>query len=241
MPMPNGITLTVAPDVLGRFPELACGGFLTDRLDSANVSQSPSYESIRESLAGEGITIEEITAEPRIAAWRAAIQASGVKASKFRGSAEQLARRVLRGGSVEAPPLVDLYCRLSALHLAPLGAYDVDRLPGTNIELRHARSGDSFEPLGSGVEVMPLAAAVPVYAVGDVVLCWLFNVRDSARTSLTPSTRRALFLSESLNPAQRQASDQALGALREALLTAGANAGGIVWTTADQKLTMPAV
>ena len=235
------MTLTVAPDVLGRFPELACGGFLADRLNDAAVSPAPPYESIREALSGEGITVEEIAAEPRIAAWRAAIQASGIKASKFRGSAEQLARRVLRGGSIEAPPLVDLYCRLSARHLAPLGAYDVDRLPGSDVELRHARSSDSFGPLGSGAEVMPLTAAVPVYAIGDVVLCWMFNVRDSALTSLIPSTRRALFLSESLNPAQRQSSERALNALREALLNAGADAGEIVWTTADQKLTMPAV
>lgn len=236
--MPESFALTIAADLRDRFPGLACGGFVALDIPLTGSPPAPAYEMIRQSLESEGITLDEIASEPRIAAWRSAIQSSGVKASKFRGSAEQLARRVLRGGGVDAPPLIDLYCRISARYLAPLGGYDVDRLPGTRIELRHARVGrDSFQPLGAEAGDMPITGTIPVYAAEDVVLCWLFNVRDSAITALTPATRRALFLSEALTPLQARASIDALTALRRALLEWGARAGEICWS-AENDLTI---
>ena len=77
---------------------------------------------------------------------------------------------------------------------------------------------------------MPLSSTVPVYAIGDVVICWMFNVRDSKLTSLTASTDRALFLTEALTPPQAKASRHALGAVREALARAGVTVGDIQWT-----------
>jgi len=119
--MTEEIHLEIAPDIQQRFPEIVCGRFIVE--DGPNVTDVDflSYDEIRAALTGEGITIEGIAKDPRIAAWRTAIQSSGAKPSKVRGSAEQLGRRVLRGGAITAPPLVDLYCRCSARFLAPLG------------------------------------------------------------------------------------------------------------------------
>ncbi len=217
----------------------------------------PDGEDIRARLEEEGISPETITADERIAAWRTAVQLSGLKAAKVRGSAEQLVRRFLRGDAIgggpgvssqesvassppssDLPPLVRLYCAVSARFVAPLGGYDVARLPSPHIALRFARSDDLFEPLGGNAADMPLTSSVPVYAVGSTVLCWMFNVRDAASTALTETTTEALFFSEALTDAQIRASERALNTLRETLQPAGARSGEITWSDSEGRLVV---
>ena len=130
-------------------------------------------------------------------------------------------------------PLVDLYCEVATRHLAPLGGYDLDRLPPQDIELRLAGADDVFAPIGGGD--MPLTDEVAVYASGPTVLCWAYNCRDSRETCLTEDTDTGLFLGEAVTARQHAALRAALEDLAERLSAAGAGVGRITYADAERQ------
>ena len=86
---------------------------------------------------------------------------------------------------------------MSVLHRAPMGAYDVAKLPGKDLTLRLAQPAtDQFEPLGGSASSFPLNDDLVVYGSGDTVLCWGFNCRDSAQTCVDEHSRDILFFCE---------------------------------------------
>lgn len=222
------LELAISPAVAARFPEIAVAGLVVRGLDRAVLPPSPSPAELAASLATSMAT-DGVAEHPAIAPWRRAIAECGLKPSEVRGSVEQLCRRALKGTAVESPSrLVEHYCAVSVLRLAPLGAYDLDRLPAARIELREGRPGrDRFEPLGSRPQAMPIGERVVVYAAGDEVLCWAFNVRDSRATCLLPATRDALFVAEAVDAEGRGRAEAALADLAGLLAEAGALPGEI--------------
>ena len=226
-----GRTLVIAGEVAGRHPDILVGGLVATGLRSAAAAAPPLPEDTAQALVAQDVTIELVADHPLIKDWRAAIAACGLKPSTYKSSPEQLARRTLKSGPVQTGlPLVDLYCEVATRHLAPLGGYDVDRLPEGDIDLRLGRPGDIFSPLGGGE--MPLTDKVVVYAAGDTVLCWAYNCRDSRDTSLTEETDTGLFLGEAVTARQHGALRNALDDLAGRLAAAGAEVGGIVYADA---------
>lgn len=223
------VELLIAPGVLERHRDLTIRAFEATGLGAASSAVvSPSAESIRRRLAEEGVTTETLSSHPAIAAWREAIGRCGLKPSRYRSSAEALARRFLVGEGVATPiTLVNLYCAVSAYHLAPLGAFDLDRLPeGEAVELRLGRPAtDRFVPLGGVEGSMVVTDRVVVYAAGSTVLTYAFNHRDSAETCLTASSARACFLGEATTAEQDGRLREALAELRGRLELAGALLG----------------
>lgn len=238
----NKLVLEIEEGILRSFPDVRVGGFLTAGLDAmADVTYGlPSrWESARSELLAQGLTIENLTADSRIASWRDAFKRSGLKPSTYRNSPEQLARRLLRGENISTPlPLVNVYCALSAAHLAPLGGYDLDRLPAMEVTLRYARAEqDSFHPLGGRREDMPLTPNVAVYASGTEVICWSFNHRDSLLTCLKQQTRRAVFLGEAVDRGQYHSVANALEELRRTFSAAGAGVGDLAFADNSSRRT----
>jgi DNA/RNA-binding domain of Phe-tRNA-synthetase-like protein len=226
------ITLEISEQVILQFPKIHVAGFLARDLDVAarRLSDIDSMmEAARSQLVSEGLTVQNISADPRIAAWREAFARCGLKPSTYKGSAEQLGRRLLKGEKPSTPlEIVNLYCAVSARHLAPIGGYDVDRFVAPRIEVRHARpEADRFTPLGGRKEDMPLGEKVVVYACGDEVICWAFNHRDSRETCLSAQTSAGVFFSEGVAASHRDSVINALSELRERLRAAGAVAGEI--------------
>jgi DNA/RNA-binding domain of Phe-tRNA-synthetase-like protein len=213
------------------------GGFLAVglRAAAAAVAAQPFPTDTAQALVSQDVTIELVADHPLVKAWREAIAACGLKPSTYKSSPEQLARRTLKSGPVRTGlALVDLYCEVATRHLAPLGGYDVDRLPPADpIELRLARpETDVFVPLGGGD--MPMTPAVAVYAAGSTVLCWAYNCRDSRETCLTEDTDTGLFLGEAVTARQQEALQTALDDLRARLVGAGASAGAIGYADAER-------
>ncbi len=220
------LQVSIDAAVARRFPEILVGSFRTAGLGRLALSAAESerlFAAARAGLAAGGVTLERLTAEPRIAAWRSAVETCGLKPSTYRSSAEQLARRVLKGQGIGTPiAAVNLYCAVSVKHLAPLGAYDLARLPGRHLELRLGRPGrDRFSPLGARPEDMPISEDVVVYASGDEVLCWAFNHRDSRVSCLAPATDQAIFMGEAVAAVQQAALREALAELAALLDAAG--------------------
>lgn len=218
------ITLTIDAAVMARFPAVTVRGFEVDGLcDGVFADDATDVRKVNRSLSVAGIVdVDSLVADQRIQDWREAIQDCGLKASRYKSSAEALAKRYLKGSSIATGvPAVDLYCALSAGHLAPLGAYDLDRLPVDEIVLRQVQSGDSFKPLGGTADDMPLRDRVVVYASASEIVCWAFNHRDSAKTCLQPGTSRAVFLGEAVTLLQKEHLILALADLRSILVAGG--------------------
>lgn len=230
------IRIEIDPAVLERFPDCRVGGFLARGLRSAaGRLKLESAETLAAPLTVQGITVESISEEPRIREWRKAYQAIGVKPSTYKGSAEQLARRLLKGSWISTPlPLVNLYSAVSVKHLTPMGAYDVERLPDPSVVLRFPREGDVFHPLGGRPEDMPLRPNVVIYASGSEVACWAFNHRDSAKTCLHADTDLGFFMAEAVAPVQYESLDAAFSELARDLREAGADVGELAYASASE-------
>lgn len=228
----GNVQLSLDPSILGREPEIVAGGFMATGLKAAAeacTNLDEVFQEVKGSLEAAGVTGQNAVERPEIAHWREAIQACGLKASKYKGSVEQLVKRVLKKGVVQTPlPLVSLYCAVSAKHLAPLGAYDLDRLSEPSITLRLGRpEADTFAPLGGGDD-LPITDQVALYAIGNQVICWAYNVRDSRETCLTAETETGIFLGEAVHPSQRDGLREALDELKERLTNLGATTGDVV-------------
>ncbi len=228
-------TFSVGGDVAARHPDILVGGLVASdlRAAAARVAGQPFPEDTARALVSQDVTIELVADHPLIRDWRTAIAACGLKPSTWKSSPEQLARRTLKGGPVRTGlALVDLYCEVATRHLAPLGGYDVERLPPEPIELRLARPDtDTFVPLGGGD--MPMTDKVAVYAAGSTVLCWAYNCRDSRETCLTEHTDTGLFLGEAVTTVQHAALRIALADLAGRLATVGAQVGPVVFADAE--------
>jgi DNA/RNA-binding domain of Phe-tRNA-synthetase-like protein len=232
------LTFELGGEVVERFPQVAVGAFAVEDLHLASErigDVSEQARAAREGLAAAGLTLQNVTSDRRVAGWRETIASCGLKPGTYKGSVEQLARRFLKGDGISTPlPVVNLYCAISTRHMAPLGGYDVARLPEPTVVLRMGRPGkDQFRPLGGRAEDMPILPTVPVYASGNEVLCWAFNHRDSGETCLLARTTAAVFFSEAVIPDQRIAMTGVLEELAQALKTRGARTGAIIVCDAD--------
>lgn len=211
------------------FPGISLAAFRCEGLSMAQDS-APAHEA--EALAAACLRTldpEALSTHPRIAAWRNAYRQMGLKPSDYRSSIEQLVRRGLRDGiSKVGIESVDLYNRLSIAHLAPMGGYDLDRLPSPAIDLRATRAGDVFTPLGGEPRVATSPGPVLVYAAEDAVLCWALNHRDSQITALHSATDRALFVSEGTDADGAASAGLALRSLRQTLTQAGVTTSDIL-------------
>lgn len=232
--MPN-VSVRVAGEIAERHPDILVGGLLASNLraTASTVAAAPFPDDTEQALVNQDVTIELVADHPLIKDWRSAIAACGLKPSTYKSSPEQLARRTLKSGPVRTGlALVDLYCEVATRHLAPLGGYDIERLQGSEIELRLARPDDSFSPLGGGE--MPLNDKVAVYGAGATVICWAYNCRDSRDTCLTEDTDTGLFLGEAVTARQHGALRIALADLAGRLACAGATVGPVVFADRDQ-------
>ena len=241
------IRLAIDPRVLARHPGLAVGGFAAGGLRAAAAALDEArlealWAGARVTLAAEEVRLEGVAEVPVVREWRQAFAAEGLKPSTYRSSVEALVRRVLKEGQVATPlPVVTAYCAASVRHLAPLGAYDVERLPGREMALREVRPGaDRFQPLGGRAEDFPLREGVVAYACGGELLCWSFNHRDSRATCLQAHTEHAVFFGEALAPAPRAALERALEELRALLRSLGATTGRVAFADGGKpELVLP--
>jgi len=160
---------------------------------------------------------------PAIARWRDAYGAMGAKPSKFHSSIEALLRGVAKGRPIQsAIELVGFYNACSLIEGAPVGAYDVRKLPRGSIALRPCRPGsDRYRPLGGHPESFPLLPRLIVYADGDEMLCWGFNHRDSRVSALDTTSDEVVFFSEAAYAEQADAAARVVERMLARMIEAG--------------------
>ena len=214
-------TVTLTAPVAEAFPEAEIWLVVAYGLD--NTAPWPEADQVRaeaEAAVASGTVSADPAVNDSVASWHDAYRAFGTNPKRVRPSVDALLRRVTKSGVLpRISPAVDTYNAVSVLSSLPAGAFDLDRVSG-DIEIRYARAGDQFEPLGEPGEWEEARPGEVVYADADSVLTRHWNHRDSHRTMLRPDSRNAVFILERASakvPADRL--DQA--AARLAALLAG--------------------
>jgi DNA/RNA-binding domain of Phe-tRNA-synthetase-like protein len=182
------VVFSVADEVFARFPEYVRGVVVAHEVSNgptppALVAQLRAAEaSVRSRL-----TLETLTTEPRIAAWREAFRKLGVKPSEYRASVEAMARRALRGQELPAiNMLVDIGNILSLRYLVPVGGHAIDHLT-QGMTLRLATGGELFEPFGTTEVEHPDPGEI-VFVEGNTVLTRRWSWRQANHTLTLPET-----------------------------------------------------
>ncbi|HST50105.1 B3/B4 domain-containing protein [Jatrophihabitans sp.] len=163
--------------------------------------------------------------EEAISSWFAAFRSFGTNPRRMRPSVYALLRRLAGSGRLpRITPAVDAYNLVSIRHRVPAGAFDLAKLPGP-IEIRLARAGDSFTPLGEPDSVEQPRPGEVVYAAGSEVLTRHWNYRDSERTKVDEDSTAIVFVLERVAASR---------ALTKAVAAAGEELAELVAPFAEQ-------
>lgn len=194
---------TIEPAVFDRFPDYVRGVvFACDVQNGDSPPALVAHLRAAEAEARARLTLDTLTAHPRIAAWREAFRTLGYKPGDFRPSIEALLRRVLRGQDLPTiNALVDIGTVISLRHLLPIGGHAIDVLT-QDIALRPATGEEVFIPFGSEELEHPLPGEF-IFVEGDVVLTRRWSWRQAQHTLVTLETRALEFNVDGLPPVTR--------------------------------------
>ncbi len=226
------LNFSISPELFERFPAVTVHALRVDGMKAA-LAAVDTVAILNQAIGNCNVDPEKVPEDPAVASWREAYGMMGVKPSKFRSSIEALLRRASKKLPLDLPvPSVNLYNACSIAGKAPMGGYDLARLPGAGMVLRKARPAtDTFNPLGAEASAFPLTPDVVVYASGDEVLCWGFNARDAAHTALTAESDSAVFFAEAALTSQATPAQAALEMLKGEFAKAGAKVSAVLSAT----------
>ncbi len=162
------------------------------------IDNSKKYPEI-EKMLDESIVLAEkkfldkkVKEDAAIIPYREAFRTLGINPNKFQCSVEAMFNRVAKGGKIpHINPLVNLNNAISLRHTLPMGTHDLS-LSDEDIEMRFAREGDSFTPMGSDTPEAPDVGEV-IYAVGDQVRTRRWAWRQSKYGMIGPETNYVFF------------------------------------------------
>lgn len=219
-----------SPAVWAAFPALAPGVLLVEGVHSEAIvanQLSPLFDRARARLAG-GAEADL----PEIQAWRRAFSQMGLKPTQYRSAAEALLRRFRKEDSLPTlHPLVDLCNAVSLAYALPVAVIDLDQVTGF-IQVRHA-DGDELYQAFDGTMEHPEPGEVIFVDEARQVHARRWTFRQSKRSTVSDSTRRALIVSEGLHASAAADIAALLDTLEAALHTAGFTPSRRAILTAD--------
>jgi DNA/RNA-binding domain of Phe-tRNA-synthetase-like protein len=195
-------TYSISQDVFALAPGYVRGVVVA--YDLQNGASSPELvDQLRAAEADlrKRLDLETLTAHPRIASWRAAFKAQGIKPNEFRCSVEAMVRRALRDQQLPSiNALVDIGNVLSLRHVVPVGSHAIDVVTG-DLALRPATGAETFLPFGAASEAPehPVPGEI-VFTEGNTVLTRRWSWRQSSHTLTLPGTRAIEFNVDGLPP-----------------------------------------
>jgi DNA/RNA-binding domain of Phe-tRNA-synthetase-like protein len=214
-----GTTLALSDEISAAFGEVRVVAITAESVDNRTgwPQVATRIDELEQAVAaGRWRTPGEDDA--RIAAWHQAYRWFGTNPRRQRPSVDALTRRLARTGRLpRINPLVDCYNLVSATHVVPAGAFDLDRVDG-GIVIRYARPDDAFTPLGEPGNCEAPHAGEVVYADTRSVLTRHWNHRDADGSKVTEASRRVVIVLESIDATHHAGLDAAAADLA-ALLT----------------------
>lgn len=89
-------------------------------------------------------------------------------------------------------PIVNFYNTISLVVGVPMAAYNADKL-GENVELRHAKPGELFTPLGNPSQKEKTRNGEVIYADEEKVICRYWNLKDCDESKISEDTKNISF------------------------------------------------
>jgi len=212
----------IAEEVLEKYP-LTEIGYIVVKLD---VKPTDEYTetlkaSLIDSLKERSITKETYATDSQIKKWRSVFKDFGVSHKSKVCSLEALVKRVVSGQKMwSVSNAVDLYNCTSVLTMVPMGAYDIDKIKD-NIYIRYGKNGETFDPLGSNDKLVVEEKHI-VYADEEKIITWLWNYRDSRITSVSETTKHAIFFLDTAFQMEHMKMNEAALLLENNLIKIGA-------------------
>lgn len=185
-----------SPAIWQQFPQLVAGLLVIDAVDpSADVAEriEPYFQRARERLAGA--TESDL---PEVAAWRRAYAHMGMKPTQYRSAAESLLRRFRKVDALpRLHPLVDLCNAVSLAFALPVAVIDLGQVDEF-LHVRHAHGDEQYLAFSGETETPPAGEVIFADASNHAhARRWTF--RQSRRSTVGSTTRRALIVSEGLH------------------------------------------
>lgn len=183
----------IAKEILDKYPHTEIAYVVAKLNVKATDGHTEALKaSITNSLNERNITKDTYATHDQIQGWRSVYKDFGISHKSKVCSLEALVKRIVSGKSMwNVSNAVDLYNCISVLTMVPMGAYDIDMIK-ENIHIRYGKAGEVFDPLGSNDKVIVEEKHV-VYSDEEKVITWLWNYRDSKITSISESTKHAIF------------------------------------------------
>jgi DNA/RNA-binding domain of Phe-tRNA-synthetase-like protein len=210
------VEITLAEPVAADFPAAQIWLVTATGLDNQRgwPRVDEEFAELEASLASGGFTPLDET-HPAIVSWFDAYRRFGTNPKRFRPSVNALSRRAAKTGRLpRISPAVDAYNLVSVRYGLPAGAFDLASLTGP-VEIRYARPGDTFTPLGEPETVEEPRVGEAVYAQGSTVLTRHWNHRDADQTKVTTGSTAAVFILERISDV---VDEQTLAAARDHLV-----------------------
>lgn len=196
----------VEQQVFAALPEACFGVVIAKGID--NTKPYPAIASMLE----EGVRAAErryaeqpVKEDLLVLPYRQAFAQLSINPNKFMSSIEAMLTRVSKGkGLPSINPIVDIGNALSLKYALPMGAHDIAKLGGADIEVRFSREGDTFLPFGETTpETMP--AGELVYAAGSAIRTRRWIWRQSELGKIDESSRDIFFPIDGFANANKEA------------------------------------
>ncbi len=198
------MNLIISDTIFEDFPGLILGVVILHDIDNSQ-NKAEITELLRQAEAaltgkfGDTPVIEH----PHVAIWREAYRKFGAKPKDYPSSVENLTRRVLNGAVIgHINNLVSLYNTISLKHILPVGGEDLDKIVSDVLLTRAGHDEPAILLLGEKEARAPHAGEI-IYKDAAGAICRRWNWKEADRTKLTPETKNAFLVIESLPPVSR--------------------------------------
>ncbi|HEV8560918.1 MAG TPA: phenylalanine--tRNA ligase beta subunit-related protein [Actinophytocola sp.] len=189
-----------APEVWRDFPTLVPAALVIDGITpdvAIDDRLTPFYATAAARLAttSEG-------ALPEIQAWRRTFSAMGLKPTQYRCAAESLLRRFKKEGTLPTiHPLVDLCNAVSLAYAIPIAVFDTAHVTDF-LEVRRA-TGTETHSTFTGTTEHPAPQEIIFADAANHAHARRWSHRQSAHSTIRPTTTTALIVAEALHPTAR--------------------------------------
>lgn len=187
--------------IFQKFPGLYIGLLVARGVDNAGHAEeiTPRLREA-EKYVREGLDVETLSEQSKIAVWREAYRSFGAKPKEHRSSIENLCRLVLNGVELRhINKLVDIYNYISLKHMFPVGGEDLDKTEG-DIHLTFASANEPEVLLLGDKDPRPPHEGEVIYRDDISAICRRWNWREADRTKLNEDTKNCILAIEGLSP-----------------------------------------
>ena len=183
----------IQKEIFDKLDDLCVGVIVAKGID--NSKEYPNIDKLLDDsikLAEERFLDKPVKEDERIIPYREAFLKLGINPNKFKCSVEAMFARISKAkGLPHINPLVNLNNAISLKYTLPMGTHDLSKSE-EDIEMRFARPGDTFVPMGS-LEVEYPDEGEVIYAVSNQVRTRRWTWRQSNEGKIDDKTNYVFF------------------------------------------------